>query len=234
MCGRFSLASGNDILFNRFLLDPESEAEIRPRYNIAPGQDAPVVVVRDGARRLEMMHWGLIPFWAKDESIGNRLINARSETITEKQSFKNPFKRRRCLVPADGFYEWRKEPGGGKTPMRITLKSREPFAFAGLWEAWKHPQRGVIHSFTITTIGPNDLMAAIHDRMPVILLPEHENDWLNPDIHDEDLLRSFLKPYPAAGMESFEVSTLVNSPANDSPDCIAPAAEKPKQLVRGA
>lgn len=177
------------------------------------------MVVRDGSRVLRLMHWGLVPSWAKDPSIGNRMINARAETVHQKPSFKKLLGRRRCLVLADGFYEWRKVQGG-KIPMRLVLKGREPFSFAGLWDSWQRPDGGEHQSFTIITTISNDLLKPIHDRMPVILQPEGEEKWLAPDVKDMAALVSFLKPFPSNLMEAYEVSRLVNSPMNDRPECI--------------
>ena len=190
----------------------------------APTQDAPVVVQHKDVRVLKMMRWGLIPSWAKEESVGNRMINARAETIAEKPSFRNSFKRRRCLVLADGFYEWRKLTGGGKKiPMRIVLRSKEPFAFAGLWDIWVNPEGEEIESFTIITTEANQLLQDIHNRMPVILREEQEETWLSPEVDAQELL-SILKPFPGE-MEAYSVSTLVNSPSNDDPRCISSAED---------
>ncbi len=165
------------------------------------------------------MHWGLIPSWAKDPSIGNKMINARAETLLEKPSFKRLVGKRRCLVLTDGFYEWRKE-GKRKVPMRMLLKTRELFAFAGLWDRWKKPDGNEFQSFTIITIDANDLLRPIHDRMPVILGRDGEEKWLNPDLKDPSELLPLLKPYPSELMEAYDVSPLVNSPRNDRPECI--------------
>ena len=167
-----------------------------------------------------MMKWGLIPFWAKDPSIGNRMINARAETVAEKPSFRNAFTRRRCLIVADGFFEWRKE-GKTKTPMRIILKNGEPFGFAGLWETWKSPEDELIRSCTIITTTPNEVMEPIHNRMPVILPRDAEAQWLNVSVTDTGVLRELLVPYAASELEAYEVSTLVNAPRNDVPDVLA-------------
>ncbi len=170
-----------------------------------------------------MMKWGLIPFWAKDPSIGNRMINARAESIAEKPAFRNAFQRRRCLVIADGFYEWRKE-GKHKVPMRIILKTGQPFGFAGLWETWMSSEGAAIESCTIVTTTPNALMEPIHNRMPVILPREAETVWLDPGNADSAVLRELLVPYAAEGMEAYEVSALVNTPRNDVPEVLAQAA----------
>ena len=189
------------------------------RYNIAPTQ--PVIVVNDtGQRQLVVMQWGLVPSWAKDPGIGNRLINARAETIAEKPAFRAALKKRRCLIPADGFYEWQKT-GKVKQPVHIVLKTREPFGFAGLWEHWASPD-GELLTCTIITTEVNELLKAVHHRMPVILPREAESVWLDPTIQDPEKLLPLLKPYPSELMEYYPVSRAVNSPANDSPQCIVP------------
>jgi len=191
-----------------------------PRYNIAPTQDAPVVV-REEEIVLKLMRWGLIPPWAQDESIGNRMINARAETLAQKPSFRQPFERRRCLVLADGFYEWKKT-GGAKIPYRFVVKGDEPFAFAGLWERWRKPDDTELHSFVIITTEPNELAREIHDRMPVILAAEHYDRWLDPDFHDTERLQESLRPFPASAMACYPVSPKVNNPRFDEPQCIEP------------
>lgn len=221
MCGRFTLTVDPGQLQDAFpWVDfPEN---IPQRYNIAPTQ--PVgVVPNDGHNRLDFYNWGLIPFWAKDPKIGNRMINARSETITEKPSFRGSFKYKRCLVPADGFYEWRKLSGSkSKIPHYIHMKDGKPFAFAGLWDIWHSEDGSEIRSFTIITTEPNQLLQDIHNRMPVILSPETYRPWLQEGENDPNLLRSFLKPYPSEEMEAFPVSRAVNSPQNDSAECVLP------------
>ncbi|MCB1056336.1 MAG: SOS response-associated peptidase, partial [Acidobacteria bacterium] len=168
-----------------------------------------------------LMRWGLIPHWAKDPSIGNRLINARAETAAEKPAFRSSFSKRRCLVPADGFYEWQKT-GGRKQPFYLQLKEHRPFAFAGLWARWKASEDETVQSFTLLTTTPNEVAAKVHDRMPVILPPESYDRWLDPELHDREALEALLLPYPAEAMEAYPVSTLVNSPQNDDPRCIEP------------
>jgi putative SOS response-associated peptidase YedK len=169
------------------------------------------------------MKWGLIPFWAKDPRIGNRLINARAETIAEKPSFKSALKANRCLVPASGFYEW-KEIGGRKMPFLFQLKDISLFSFAGLYDVWKDEQKNEIKTFTIITTNANSFMAPIHDRMPVILTPENENIWLDNAINDVPQLLPLLKPYPDETMEMYPVSPAVNNPKTDSPELIQPLA----------
>jgi putative SOS response-associated peptidase YedK len=216
MCGRFSF-SEFDGIGERFLIEPPT---LKPNYNVAPSQDVPVIIY-DGSNRLAMFRWGLIPFWAKDPSIGNKMINARAETVDEKPSFKHSLQRKRCLVLADGFYEWKKE-GSTKRPHRISLKNKDLFGFAGLWDTWKSPAGDIINSCSIITTSPNELMAVIHNRMPVILPREVEQLWLDQGITDSHFLKSLLKPYPADLMIAYEVSTLVNSPKNNGPECLAP------------
>ena len=222
MCGRFTLfVDPKDLMeaFPGFAVP----AEWTPRYNIAPSQ--PVAVVPNtGENKVEFFRWGLIPSWAKDPKIGNRMINARAETVAEKPSFRTAYRRRRCLVLADGFYEWRKEPGPtAKTPMYIRLKSGQPFAFAGLWETWRSPDDQTILSCTIITTTPNVLVEKIHRRMPVILEREAYDLWLDPREQRPDRLGMWLRPYPAAQMTAQPVSRLVNSPGNDLPACIESA-----------
>ena len=221
MCGRYSLAMDLDKLDERFTFRG-FQLVLEPRFNIAPTQEV-LTVINDGSENQgRLMKWGLIPFWAKDPSIGNKMINARAETVPEKPSFKQAFRKRRCLVIADGFYEWR-GTGKQKVPMRIVLKTGEPFGFAGLWETWESPQDALVHSCTIITTTPNALMEPIHNRMPVILPREAEFQWLNVGDTDASELRELLVPYAADEMEAYEVSTLVNSPKNEVPDVIARA-----------
>jgi putative SOS response-associated peptidase YedK len=173
--------------------------------------------------RLDFFNWGLIPSWAKDPEIGNRMINARAETLAQKPSFRSAFQRRRCLVLADGFYEWQKSPSSkSKIPMCIKLRDSSPFAFAGLWEIWHSPDGSEIRSCTIITTEPNELMKPIHNRMPVILSPQVYQDWLNPGNGKPDRLSSYLVPYPSDQMIAYPVSNTVNNPKNDTPECIRP------------
>jgi putative SOS response-associated peptidase YedK len=196
-----------------------------PRFNIAPTQEVAIVRELDGgAREIALVSWGLIPVWAKERAIGNRLINARGETLAEKPAFRDGYKRRRCLVLADGFYEWQKV-AGGKQPWAIRAKSREPFGMAGLWSRWKDPATGEsVDSCTIVTTAPNELLAPIHDRMPVIVPPAARALWLDPAPGDPARLGALLVPLPAGEMEAFAVSKRVNSPANDDPRCLEPLA----------
>ena len=192
----------------------------RPSYNIAPTQLV-LAVTNDGQRRAELMRWGLVPFWAKDIKIGYRMINAVGETAATKPAFRAAFKKRRCLILADGFFEWRKD-GKEKIPTYIFLKSQEPFAFAGLWETWKSPAGETVKSCTILTTKPNEFMEPIHNRMPVILSGETEALWLDPMTEEPDVLQPLIQPAPAELMESRIVSSLVNSPKNNSPECVVP------------
>ena len=202
---------------------------LRPRYNVAPSQDVAVVRANDHGRTLAMLRWGLIPAWAKDSAIGHRLINARSETAAEKPSFRAAYRNRRCLIPADGFYEWRRE-GKTRQPWLFAMRDGAPFAFAGLWERWTVPadtaltgslaERSpgdAVETFTILTTAANETVAPVHGRMPVILPPQDYDPWLA----EEDVP---LAPYPADDMTAHPVSTLVNRPANDDPRCVEPLA----------
>jgi putative SOS response-associated peptidase YedK len=220
MCGRFSRTQGEEELQRRFGFEPEGLA-MAPRYNLAPGQEAGIVVC-DEKRRLRMMRWGLVPSWAKDAKMGYKTINARAETLTQKPLFKALLKGKRCLVLADGFYEWRKN-SASKRPLRYVLKSREPFAFAGLWDLWHDPKGGELFTFTIITTLANQLIKPVHDRMPVILKPEHEQAWLDPEHGDPESLKGMLDPFPSDLMEGYQVSPACNSPAHDGPECIEPA-----------
>ncbi|WP_235839004.1 SOS response-associated peptidase [Desulfosporosinus metallidurans] len=188
---------------------------------MAPSQQVPVVIHQNGGNRLLMVRWGLIPYWAKDESIGNKLINARAETLEEKPSFRRSFEQRRCLVLADGFYEWKKE-GRVKKPYRITLLDGRPFAFAGLWDSWLSPTGQTINSCAIITTTPNKLMEPIHNRMPVILPQDMESVWLGGDVTSSREVKGLLTPFPEERMVAYEVSQLVNSPRNDGPECVVP------------
>lgn len=226
MCGRFTRA--NDFFSDRadqraFLeqLRLASADVLAPSYNIAPTQQIAAVrsVDHDG-RELVMFRWGLVPAWADDLSIGNRMINARAESVAEKPAFRNAFKKRRCLVLADGFYEWQKA-GKAKQPYFIHLKGRRPFCFAGLWERWSKGEKPV-ETCTILTTDANKLMAPLHDRMPVIIAPKDYDLWLDAAVQEPERLQPLLQPYPDSEMEAYPVSTLVNSPKNNSPQCVDP------------
>ena len=218
MCGRYTLIADLGDLAQRFEFDG-SNFSYDPGYNIAPTES--VLTVRNvGGREAMFMKWGLIPFWAKDPKIGARMINARAETVTEKPAFRNALRRRRCLVLADGYYEWQKTPVG-KRPYRIIMKSGESFAMAGLWETWRDPQGNVVPSCTIITTSANDFLSPIHNRMPVILPRESEAMWLNPEIEDAADFAQMLVPSPDKTLDVYEVSTLVNYARNDGPEVIA-------------
>jgi putative SOS response-associated peptidase YedK len=220
MCGRYTLRTPVDSLVEAFEIE-EYPSSLTPSYNIAPTQEVAAVVEEDEKRKLEMLRWGLIPSWAKDPAIGNKMINARAETVSEKPSFRKAFKVRRCLILADGFYEWQKTDNG-KQPYYIKMQDDSPFAFAGLWEIWQNEEE--IRSATIITTDANDLMDEIHHRMPVILPPEDYAMWLDPDFDEKELLTSLLKPYPADAMEAYPVSRRVNKPSNNEPSVVEPAA----------
>jgi len=219
MCGRFTITI-EPAFFQQELDLGKVPAEWTPRYNTAPTQDIPVVLDKD-TRDVEMLRWGLIPFWAKDEKIGYRMINARSETIQEKPSFRNAFKQRRCLILADGFYEWQKQSGSApKVPYYFQLADGAPFAFAGIWESWNPEPEETVRSCSIITTTPNDLVAMAHDRMPVILDKSMMWDWLQEKPADN--LQAMLAPYPAEKMRARPVGLAVNNPKNDSEECIRP------------
>ncbi len=217
MCGRFSLKSTMQAIEAEFSID-RSDIVIEPRYNIAPTQNV-AVIFNNGQNYQTFFKWGLIPSWTKDPTIGNRMINARAETISEKPSFKTALKKRRCLILADGFYEW-KRIKDAKIPTYIFLNNQKPFAFAGLWDNWKSPEGKIIYTCAIITTIPNELIASIHNRMPVILQKQFIDLWLDPSYQNETELSNILKPYPHEEMAAYEVSKLVNSPQNDTPACI--------------
>ncbi|MDX1612706.1 MAG: SOS response-associated peptidase [Candidatus Promineifilaceae bacterium] len=221
MCGRFTLVASGEAVAEHF--DLSEVPHLAPRYNIAPTQ--PVAAVRvseqSGQRELTHFHWGLIPFWAKDPSIGSRMINARSETAAEKPSFRAAFKYRRCLIPADGFYEWQRL-NGQKQPVRVQLQDGGLFALAGLWEHWQGSDGSEIESCTILTTKPNDLVAEVHNRMPVILAPEDYDLWLDRGAQHPAEVQPLLDAYPSEALRYYQVSTHVNNPRNDDPSCIEP------------
>jgi len=221
MCGRFTLTVDAHQIREAFPWITINE-EIQPRYNIAPSQ--PVAVVpNDGKNQLNYFLWGLIPFWAKDPTIGNRMINARGETLDQKPSFKHAYRRRRCLVLADGFYEWKIETGGkSKIPIYIKMKNNRPFALAGLWDSWNAPDGSNILSCTIITTEPNILLKDIHNRMPVILPDDKIQTWLRTDEVESEYLKPLLMPYPPEDMIAYPVSKFVNNPVNESIACIQP------------
>ena len=221
MCGRFTLKTPPQVVAELFGLDEVPAWE--PRYNIAPTQPvAAVRAARDGGQReLVFLHWGLIPSWADDWRIGNRMINARSETVAEKPAFRRAFRQRRCLVPADGFFEWQRQ-GTKKQPYYIHRRDGRPLAIAGLWEHWAGAGSGPVESCTLLTTAANATLRPLHDRMPVLLEPAQFDTWLDPEQHSVESLVALLAPADDAVLEAYAVSTVVNSPRNDSPACIEP------------
>lgn len=219
MCGRFTLSQSAEAIASVFQLNQVPTLE--PRYNIAPTQPVSTVLqtTAQKERQFQMWRWGLIPAWAKDATIGAKLINARAETVAEKPSFRSAFRHRRCLVVADGFYEWRRQEGK-KQPFYFRMQNGQPFAFAGLWEHWQDPDGEAIASVTIITTAANELLQPIHDRMPVILNPKDYDLWFDPALQKSEHLQQLLQPYSAAAMISYPVSTKVNKPTNDTPELI--------------
>jgi putative SOS response-associated peptidase YedK len=227
MCGRFTLRQPEE-LASRFQASMELGDEQPSRFNAAPTQTLPIVVPEASGRRLQAARWGLVPAWAKDLSIGNRLFNARAETLAEKPSFRAALRARRCLVPADGFYEWRAEPAApgrraAKTPIFFHRPDDALFAFAGLYERWRSAAGEEITSFTIITTDANPVVAPVHDRMPVVLAPEDEAAWLAPDAFESGAWRHLLRPAPAALLTAHPVSPLVNRSGLDLPEMVAPS-----------
>jgi len=215
MCGRFALYSSFQAIKDYADLLNEIE-EINANYNIAPGQEIPIIQRQNNQNILRYYKWGLIPFWAKDEKISYKLINSRSETIAEKPSFRYAFQKRRCLIPANGFYEWRKSD---KQPFYVRLKDRELFTFAGIWEMWKSPTGKQIYSCSIITTSSNNIMDKIHNRMPVILSKEQEVSWLRANSKND--LQEMLKPYKDNNMELIPISNEVNSVKNNYPELLS-------------
>lgn len=236
MCGRFTLHHSTEEVARRFEIQ-KVLFNAQARYNIAPSQPVAAVLETAEGRVLDALKWGLVPFWADDPSIGNRMINARMETLREKPSFKRALQRRRCLVPADGFYEWSKNNSSDKslqtkTPLHIKMKSGELFAFAGLWDEWRpkdHKDAEPLRTCTLITSTPNDLISKVHHRMAVILRPELEAAWLDPDLDDAQELLKMLAPYESEKLEMYEVSRRVNAPVFDDESCITPAQESDTQ-----
>ncbi len=229
MCGRFVSATSPEDLA-RFFQTPLPEVELPPRYNIAPTADIYACVEnREKSRRLEVFRWGLVPFWAKDPSVGQRMINARAETLTKRNAYRRAYKNHRCLVPADGFYEWRKPAKGSglkrKQPYFIHRPDGEPIAMAGLWESWRGPDRDsdeALFTVTLITTDANDELAVIHDRTPAIIEPENFEEWLDPENHDTDSLSELLGPVPPGELEAYPVTPRVGSVRNDGPELIQP------------
>jgi len=233
MCGRYWLKSEKKVIVNEFNIY-EVVTEVKPDYNITPGRNV-LCVTKNGNNKLVSMRWGLIPSWAKDEQIGYRTINARAESLSEKPSFLRPFQTQRCLVIADGFYEWSnvakgsadgaRKQGKDKTPLAVRLKNKKPFGFAGLYDRWQSPKGELITSCTIITTEPNELISPIHNRMPAILTTDAREIWLDRNLSDPYKLMSLLIPFDADEMESYEVSSLVNSVKNNSPNLIEPVGK---------
>ncbi|HEV7998903.1 MAG TPA: SOS response-associated peptidase [Planctomycetaceae bacterium] len=219
MCGRFTLRTPAADLIEIF--EVARSFDLTPRYNIAPTQQVAAVREVQGARELVPLRWGLLPAWS-DAAGGPPMINARSETAADRPAFRNAFRSRRCLIPADGFYEWRKTGGDAKQPYLITLRDELPFAFAGLWERCRGPDEKVVESCTILTTDANDRLRELHDRMPVILPPDHYGPWLDPRVEETAALQSLLTAYPSSEMSFRPVSRRVNNARNDDPSCIAP------------
>lgn len=226
MCGRYTLATDLSVLAERFGF-LASHVEYLPRYNIAPTQNV-LAVMNDEARAARLLRWGLVPSWAKEVGGERQMINARAETLSQKPSFRRSLALRRCLVLADGFYEWKKE-GKRKIPMRVVLRSGEPFAFAGLWDVWREGSPEEIRSCVIITTEPNPLVSKIHNRMPVILARRAEEIWLDPSVTDPSRLSALLLPYPSEELRAYRVSPRVNSPRNDDPGCIEPVGNGPDE-----
>ena len=218
MCGRYSLTTPLEAMRRLFGLEGPLP-NYPPRYNIAPSQDAPVVRLSDGSREITLMHWGLVPGWSKGPDSKFSMINARAETVAEKPAYRAAFKSRRCLVPADGFFEWRAE-SKKKQPFYIHMKDEKPFAFAGLWERWEKGAEPIT-SFTIIVTEANELLRPIHERMPVILAPKDYARWLDPALKKE-ATQKFMRPYDPEKMALRKISTRVNSPKNDDPEILAP------------
>lgn len=223
MCGRYALSATREQLDDAYPVDVIL-AEHHPRWNIAPTQDAPILLSDGRERRIESFRWGLVPHWAKDPSLGPRMINARAESVSTKPAFRDAFRGgRRCLVLTDGFYEWRRpESGSGpKTPFRVGMSDGRPFALAGLWERWG-PRDEPLRTFTVLTTEPNELVASIHDRMPVVLPRAEWERWVDPAVASEELTE-LLGAYPSREMEAHEVSTFVNDSRHEGPECVTPA-----------
>lgn len=224
MCGRFTQKAPWEKVSREFsIANTPSKTLFEPRYNIAPTQIIAAVRELESTREAAELKWGLVPSWSKDESIGNRMINARAETITEKPSFREAFRSRRCIIPASGFYEWQKAEKGAKQPFYFYLKDRELFGFAGLWEEWLDKQTGeLLETCTIITTEANEVLKPVHERMPVILKAQDYDEWLDPKERNTDKLQTLLAPYPAKEMDSHPVSRSVNITTTNTAELIAP------------
>ncbi|KYC42185.1 hypothetical protein WA1_19565 [Scytonema hofmannii PCC 7110] len=224
MCGRFTLSQSATALAESFHVEI---SDLEAKYNIAPTQMVSAVLYNQTSdrRELQQLQWGLIPSWAKDPRMGAKLINARAETVAEKPAFRSAFKRRRCLIVADGFYEWQQSEGK-KQPFYFRLQNGEAFGFASLWEEWRSPEEKTVSSCTILTTRANELLEPVHDRMPVILHQKDYDLWLAPQVQTPEMVQQLLQPYPSEAMAAYPVSTAVNNPKHNSPDCIKPLSAK--------
>lgn len=221
MCGRLVIDLSPEMITEIYGIIRKIECELNPRYNVSPSQTIPIVRENaEGERELAFVRWGLVPSWAKDISIGNSLINARSETAAEKPSFRTAFKRRRCIIPTGGFYEWQRQDGNRKQPWYFRMADGSPVSIAGLWEHWQGSDGQVIESCSILTTSANELMAPIHDRMPVILGQEDHALWLNPKLSNASALQQYCRACPSALLNAYPVSPMVNNPKNDSAECL--------------
>ena len=216
MCSRVTLRSERDRILREFGIE-QLTFDYKPRYNISPTENLLVLSEREGQPRLAMLRWGLVPSWAEDPSIGNKLINARAETLAEKPSFRDAYKKRRCLILVDGFFEWQ-QVDRRRLPSYIHQTDDRPMSFAGLWETWNKGDEPLA-TCTIVTTGPNELVAPLHNRMPAIIPPEERDAWLDSDTPPE-IIRSLLRPYEGGDLEAYRVSVKVNTPGYDAPDCI--------------
>lgn len=221
MCGRYTQSASPALIAQAFGV--EAHPLFTLRYNIAPSQPVSAIRIEPGTttRQPVLLRWGLIPSWAKDPKIGHQCINAKAETVAEKPAFRSAFKKRRCLIVATGFYEWQQQ-GRTKQPIWIGRRNQEPFAFAGLWEHWQPAEGEPVETCTIITTEPNTLMAPIHNRMPVILASESYAQWLDPECHQIEPLKALLRPYANDDLIAYPVSTLVNNPRHDVPQCLEP------------
>lgn len=219
MCGRFTIVMGYEFLIERYEAEVAQIHNFSPNYNAAPTQLLPVIINGGTNNRLGVMRWGLIPSWAKDPKIAYKMINARAETITEKPAFRGPIRHKRCIIPADSIFEWKRE-GARKQPFRITMKTADVFSMAGVYDTWKDADGSLVHTFSIITTEPNEFMSEIHDRMPVILRPEDEGLWLDRNVAEPEMLLHLLKPYSADKMRAYPVSPRVGNVKNNDAQLI--------------